>query len=165
MKKRIIYVSILLLALLLESCGRYGFDPPREEEIESFVTEHFDEISIINNYLLELGNIDVSISNGKGSVYIGREEKKIEDTTTKDIVRWLWRNGCKKIYKDCKNNAVVYKMWKRTYDEADCGFVYAIDSGKLPEAEFQTELIPLSEEGWYYYLAEYNEWRIGKRAS
>lgn len=49
-------------------------------------------------------------------------------------------------------------MWNRLSDVA-CGIAYSID-GKEIDIEYLTESVPLSEENWYYYVADFNEWRV-----
>ena len=159
----IILVIILLgLSLFVCSCGLKFFEPPSAEEVDQFVEKHKEEIESVNDYLLELGDLDASISHKDGSILVELEHQKIENETVRKAIRTLWRNGCIWITKYTSDNAITYTIWKRTYDEAEGGFVYAIDLTKLPDVQFRTELTPLSQAGWYYYLAEYNKWRAGE---
>ncbi len=45
--------------------------------------------------------------------------------------------------------------------DADAGLLYAIenDEKKLPTKQYLTELQPLQTTAWYYYVADYEEWR------
>ena len=45
--------------------------------------------------------------------------------------------------------------------DAGSGMVYSIDGNKPSEEVFTflVELESLSEEGWYFYVDDYNEWR------
>ena len=45
--------------------------------------------------------------------------------------------------------------------DADAGLLYAIenDEKKLPTTQYLTELQPLQTTAWYYYVADYEEWR------
>lgn len=52
------------------------------------------------------------------------------------------------IYKDTIKNSIQFTLWKRTRDKADAG-LFAVVPNKQPEAEFQTEIKPLTEDRWY----------------
>ena len=41
-----------------------------------------------------------------------------------------------------------------------CGIACSINALEMPEIEYMTELVPLSTEGWYYYVDDYNKWRV-----
>ena len=167
MKKTILAVIlILLLSLILQlcSCGWLIFETPNMEETDSFVSKNLKEILLINDYLLDFGNIDVVIKNKYGDMLIGwKKEETVENDEVRDAIRSLWKKGCLEIYKDFKNNAIIYQIWRRTIGHVQGGFVYAIDTTMLPDIQFLTELRPLTRDGWYYYNAEYEKWRSGKR--
>ena len=156
MKKLIATVFLLALPIILLSCG---MSPPSAKDMESFVNENWNDISLVNEYLLGLGDRNAIISDDDGSILIALVDQSIEDDAVRGAIRALWKSGCIGITKYNEDNAITYTIWKRTFDEADCGIVYAIDHTLRPEVQFQTELVPLSGEGWYYYLAEYNKWR------
>ena len=132
---------------------------PSVEDVESFVTENWNDISVINDYLLELGDRDAYISDNDGSILIELHDGKIEDDAVMQSVQSLWKKGCDSIYKNRERNSISYSLWHRTMGGVECGFEYAIDHTLFPEVQYQTEMNPLSEEGWYYYLSEYEKWR------
>lgn len=157
MKKLMATFFLLTFPIILVSCG---MSPPSAEKMESFVAENWNDITLINDYLLELGDRNALISDDDGSILITLVDQSIEDNAVREAVLSLWRNGCKGISKRNEKNAITYTIWKRSIGQADCGFVYAIDHTLPPKAQFQTELVPLSEDGWYYYLADYEKWRL-----
>ena len=166
MRKLMMMVCLAAMVFLIGSCG--ARKPPAAEEIDSFVTEHREEIRTVNDYMLSLES-DTAIIDSRngpvllltGSYYYDREERTIEDDALREALRVLWKNGCRSIYKEKKyNNLIQYEMWSRAIGQAWCGFVYAIDTERLPKVQYQTELTPLSEEGWYYFFCDYEEWRV-----
>ncbi|MCR4672191.1 MAG: hypothetical protein K5637_03000 [Lachnospiraceae bacterium] len=168
MKKRIVlFISLALLIVLvlhrmipfIISTVHRIMTPPSVEDVESFVTENWNDISVVNDYLLELGDRDAYISDNRGSILIDLDHEKIEDYAVMQSVQSLWKKGCYSIYKNREWNSISYSLWHRTMGGVGCGFEYAIDHTLLPEVQYQTELVPLSEEGWYYYLREYEKWR------
>ena len=49
-------------------------------------------------------------------------------------------------------------IWSRGMDFRS-GIAYSINEEE-PTIEYLTNLVPLSEAGWYFYEADYNEWRL-----
>lgn len=39
------------------------------------------------------------------------------------------------------------------------GIAYSINGTDTPEVQFMTELTPLTEDGWFFYISDYNTWR------
>ena len=150
MKKLAAVIIVLVLTLIPESCLR---QPPNVEEVESFMNKNWESIVLVNNYLLKLGN--------KNYIALFNHSLQIEDKEEDVIIaiRSLERGGCYAVSKSVEDNSIHYEMWRRTIGEVDCGFVYAIDHTRPPEIQYQTKLVPLSIEGWYYYVASYVEWR------
>ena len=158
MKKLIIPIALLMLIVMLGLW--WGRNPPDEEDIESFMEKHGGEIHIINGYLLGLGDSDAIINNHTGAIVVDFEHRTVEDEAVREAIRVLWRGGCTSVFKCGDYNAIEYTIWKKTIGQVSCGFVYAIDEGSAPKVQFQTKLIPLPEDGWYYFLSEYEKWRV-----
>ena len=55
-------------------------------------------------------------------------------------------------------NTIVLNQWAGLAD-IGCGIAYSINGTDAPKVQFMTVLVPLSEDGWYYYVDDYNEWR------
>ena len=156
-------ILIITIILILVACGLRTLKAPSPEVVDIFISKHHKEIEIVNNYLLGLDGLDASISGINVSILVELKEQTIEDDCVIDAIKTLWRNGCVWITKYIDDNAITYVIWKRTYDEAEGGFVFAIDYDQKPKVQFQTEMVPLTDSGCYYYLAEYNKWRAGER--
>ena len=160
MKKLIGVLVILVLTLVPESCLR---QPPSVDDVESFMKKNWNDIVIVNGFLLELENSWAILSDDDGLIFIDFVDQRIEDDSVIEAIQSLWKKGCTRISKDNdgveNENAIKYTIWTRTIGSVACGFVYAIDHTQPPKVQFQTELIPLSIEGWYYYIDNYEEWR------
>lgn len=156
MKKLAATIVIAILTLILVSCR---WNPPSPEDTESFIEDNWNEITLINEYLLGLEDRDAYISDDSGSVFIDLNWQIIENEKVKAAVQKLWKSGCTGISKYNENNAITYTIWRRTFGQVGCGFVYQIEETVLPDVQYETELVPLSRERWYYYLAEYEKWR------
>ena len=160
MKKLIAMIVILVLTLIPESCLRR---PLSANDVESFMSKNWDDIVLINDYLLEVGGRDALVWDSDGTILIDLADQRIEEVEIKKAIQVLWSDGCFRISKQDDDNAIIYSIWKRYIGDIDCGFVYAIDHTRSPKVQYLTKLIPLSEEGWYYYLAEYEKWRVLNR--
>ncbi len=163
--RKLLWLLCLMMIVMTGSCGVQ--EPPTAEDIDSFVIEHWEEINMVNKHLMAIESDFASIDdqNGpvvalSGSYYYDREELMIADDALSEALHTLWRSGVSEVYKDIKDNCIQYLLWNRERGQAWCGFVYAIDTKKPAKVPYQTEMKPLSEEGWYYYLCEYEEWRL-----
>lgn len=160
MKKLVAVLVLLVLTLVPESCLR---QPPSVEDVEAFMRKNWNDIAVVNDYLLELGEKDALISRDNGLVFIDFTHQEIKNDAVREAIQSLWREGCTYIYKDNEYHAIAYTIWTRTIDGISCGFAYAIDQTQPPELQYQTELVSLSIEGWYYYIENYEEWRQNRK--
>ena len=158
MKKLIAVIIVLALSLVPLSCAK---KLPSAEDAESYIKKNWKDIALVNDYLLKLGNKDY-IALIKRIKYIENWEKN--ENVYRAILS-LESEGCYIISKRIEDNAIYYGIWKSVLGKASCGFLYAIDHTRPPKLQYQTELIPLSREGWYYYIENYEEWRENNRPS
>ena len=84
---------------------------------------------------------------------------EFQSSEMEQIVEKLKSKGYYYITK--RENVVIFDVWRKSFDvEFEAGFVYSIDgSGDLSEIAYLTYQYPLSKQNWYYYEADYNEWR------
>lgn len=122
------------------------FSTVNQNTIENDLQKYKEDIITINNYLIDLSDKQVYISS-ENSVYLKNEQ------VAKSFVS-LKQKGYKVITKN--NNAISYLKWSKL-DEGR-GLVYSID-GEKPQLQFLTEIEALSEDKWYYYEEDFNEWR------
>lgn len=149
--------------------------------MESTFSEHKEDFQNVTEYLLETYPVTFDLESiyidehtitvfrtRSDSTQLDKTETSISNTPVAENYQNLRQAGCQSVSMDPKidgkgmENAIYFCMWTRTVDEADAGIAYAIDSSYPPQIEFQTVLEPLSEDGWYYTLAEYEEWRNTK---
>ena len=164
MKKLLAVFVFLVLTLIPESCLR---QPPSVEDVESFMKKNWNEIVVVNDYLLGFENKDVLIYHDRfhdeDEILVDLDHQRIEDDAVMEALRSLYKAGCDGVYKSIDDtvnkNAIIYRIWRRDNGGVSCGFAYAIDHTQPPELQYQTELVALSIEGWYYYVENYEEWR------
>ena len=84
---------------------------------------------------------------------------KFQSREIEQIIGELKKKGYDHIMK--RDQAVVFDIWRKPFDaEFEAGFAYSADgTGDLSAIQFLIRQDPLPEEKWYYYEADYNEWR------
>ncbi len=83
------------------------------------------------------------------------EEKEVQKAANK-----LFASGCNKITKS--GDTVEFLFWTQLMDFG-AGLVWHENTETLPDVQFLTRLDALETDGWYYYEADFNEYRRGKR--
>ena len=158
--KLIVFFIAICIIPSLSSIVGHPVDPPKTSDVEAFYQIHKKELKILTDYLTEQNYVSVYIDSSDGGAWAEFNTIKIEDNDVIKSIESILRDGCKQIYMSTDRNSIEFLLWTRTRDEAAGGLLYALDPKKEPEVQFQTELVPLNEERWFYYLAEYNKWRI-----
>lgn len=157
MKERA-FLVLLLLFLGMAGCGRQK-KPDPDAVTQQFQQDQAD-LETIAAWLLAAEQKEIYINTEKGqlSIFADFEDLPLDDSLLPPINRlkkqWQYADMAK--HEDW--NALVFPMWT-DHLERECGVVYAIDPEKAPTVQFLTQLEPLSEEGWYYYVSDYNLWR------
>ena len=103
----------------------------------------------------ERGTMSVNIP-GNNAVHIDNED------VAEAVYLLLHRHGYSSISK--KGNYIDF-VRVQTYNTIYYGIVYSSD-GSVPDdsaVQFLTSIEPLTEKGWYYYEARYNEYRQLRR--
>lgn len=165
MKKLTILICICLL-LSLSGCI-LKIPPPSLERVNNVYSEYKEEITTVVNYLIntEYDTVLITDTSGKMSVYsyqwsdIYFQDREISDQKTKTAVARLFDQGIVKSF-DRSYGEIQIRIWTRK--EVYCYIAYRGD-GAVPSVEHATEIMPMDEEGWYYVIADYNEWRVRER--
>ena len=160
--KRICAIAILAISfsILLGLTGcREDYIYPDAVSIGDAFVQNKDNIETITNYLIVLDYDDVWIDEPDGLFFANFEWHSIEDEQICTVLKQLWEAGISDIKKSEDRNSVSFEMWWSDQDVC-CGVAYSIDGINDPTVQFLTTLEPLAEQSWYYYVADYNLWRI-----
>lgn len=157
MKKGKILSIAAMLCILLSACCVENRSPG-PEEIYEYMQKNRDDITVVLSYLLEQDCNSFLVRDKKGQALMDLKKVQIKDCDVVNSIQALWQSGCSEICKRTDWNCIQFTIWTRSIGEIDCGFLYALCLDELPEVQYQTELIPLQETGWYYYKVEYNKW-------
>jgi hypothetical protein len=141
-------IALILIAVVIFL--RILFPAPLSKEAtEKDFVKNQDNISLVTRYLI----------NCKDSIYIpvadSKEVANIEDSQVVNAIEILFSKGYSVISKD--KNTIQFQRSTRFMDFGS-GIVYSID-GSEPQLPFLTKLDSLSDPNWYYYEADFNEFK------
>lgn len=159
--KRKIFCAILAVVLTFLCTGCRSI-PPSVEAVEETFTKNYDNLLTIISYMENSEYDDIQITGCSGSMYADFKWVDITEPAVNAAVNeLLGTNIYMHIYKS--GNTIRVLQWSSSQN-ISCGIAYTINGKDLPFYEFMTKIVPLSKEGWYYYVADYNEWRRQQRS-
>lgn len=161
MKLRICAFGILVSVFFLVVSGCNKQNPPYDATMaEELLSTYSDDINIVNKYLMNNSYNFIYINSDNGCAYADFEDIIIEDHSTNTAIHRLFNNAGV-ISIDLDDKTIDYTLWIG-HHENSCGIAYSIGETDTPQIQYAVKFIPLSEQGWYYYLVDYNEWRVGQ---
>lgn len=167
MKKALIgfWAAVGMLAVLMILSG-FGGNHLREDEIDVVFERDYAQIIAVTGYLtaLEEDEVYISMDNANPNRIKGECGKPLE-FYSEEIERIVGELDNKGYYQVTKRDGVViFDVWRKPLDaEFESGFAYSADgTGELSTIQFLIGQRPLREQNWYYYEADYNEWRSNR---
>ena len=165
MKKFSLLICICLL-LSLSGCF-FKIPPPSLNKVNKVFSEHVIDIKTVVEYIreAEYDQAFISDSNKIMHVYsyywsdIHFKEKDISDIEIQDAIQRLFDQEIVQFIMKT-GSQVEITIWSRK--EVSC-YIVCTSNGIAPSVEYATEIMPMEEDGWYYVIADYNEWRIQQR--
>ncbi len=158
MDKRIIGCILVFLTLSCMLTGCTNREPPDIEAMEAYFQKNYDDILLVTSFLIQQ----------EGSVHIDYDRDDFESwfdvkvpQKIKKTIMSLREN--QRIVVSKRGNTIVYTIWIPDMTEKDCGIAFSINGTDIPEIEYATVITPLSKPGWYYYVVDFNEWRLNNR--
>lgn len=154
----------IVIKLFNKMPNRLSWDtPPDADALQQCLDENQENIRLITSFLLTSGYTDVFISNSSGQVSADFATLEITDIEVYNSISYLLEN---RIFQeiDKMGQSVFFLRWIGVRDVI-CGVMYSENVDKAVESELLTEIAPLSYDGWFYYVSDYNAWRNGVRAS
>ena len=154
-------LHILTVAILVSVCGCETIDPPDITNVEERFMACYDDTMLIVEYLIsmeyDVAEIDNTYILGKISVMDGMRCKNVKvDPSIKDAVNRLMKEYK---YISKSENTIIFCQWNR-FNDASCGIAYTINGVDEPEIQYLVELTPLEQVNWYYYVTDFNLWRL-----
>lgn len=159
-KASIVYISVLILVcslVILQTGCNHLDSPPRIESVQNRYHEYHKDIQTIVNFFM-LSNYEyICIRNSDGTMLADFNEVIINDKEVSGAVERLLANST---YQHIiKNENTIYLLQWKGLRDIGCGIAYSINGVDFPEIEYVTQLVPLSDDGWFYYVSDYNTWR------
>lgn len=154
-------VSIIVVVGLVWN-AILSLGPPDKDKIEKYFKRDKTDIILITEFLINSDYSEISINKKlqkDGFMFTGvnTRDRNIEnEVVVKAVNRLLRRRGYKSILKN--GNTISFEKW--SFFEQCRGITYSINGKDEPILQFLIELEPLSENGWYYYEENYDEWRL-----
>jgi len=142
---------------------------PTERQVEQNFNSNRRDFQLIVEYLISSDFDEISIRLDSGSptdnVRSGLAPVSISDGNVNTAIQRLSRRG----YRTISMNEEGVRFLRWVYWEQGRGFAY-LPQGRTSEEgtgllPFTIELEPLSEDGWYFYVEWFSEWRRQQNAN
>lgn len=166
MKTRSNYLQFVCFVLILVFCISVlpGCVPKKRNidsaDVNATFEEDIDDLQLVADYLCDFDYDYVIIENSKDIMIVdGGERKPIANVDVKEIVESLFSKGYQRLAKNY--NTIKFHRWDKSFDmEFQAGFAFVYDGSEDLDISFVVHQEPLSKDNWYYYEANYNEYRL-----
>ena len=155
------FLTVALFVVFFSACST--MEPPDITVVEDVFQECYDDIQIVVDYLMDSEYESISIDADSRSGLKDTDGYHIEsvelvlDSKTEEAVQRLLCGEYEHIDKIGNTIEIVQWNW---LNDVSCGVAFTINAQDLPEIQYVTELTPMKEDGWYYYVADFNQWRL-----
>jgi len=164
--KLIVFLSVSFLFILLFLIPFVRV--PGRARMERNFQRHNESIIMIKNYITEQGHDNILVWDrhaeaGVLSLGLGYDPIPVSDEDVLGAIRLLFERRRVNVIVRRGNN-IIFQMWStRNHGR---GIVYSID-GSVPAPssglQYLTEIEPLSEEAWFFYVENVHTWRSRNR--
>lgn len=161
MKKYVrILCACLVVLLLFCVCGCSATEPPTVSEIQGIFDRDRENILLVTDYFVSSGYSNLMVRDDDcKNMFADMKDVAIEDEAVVTALKALAKNGYQTFSKS--GNTIEFCVWSRLSD-VGCGMAYSID-GEAIQVDYLTESAPLAEDGWFYFVDDFNEWRAQNR--
>ena len=163
----LVFIVIIVLFLTLKLLkGNYSTD----KNIKKEFYDNYDAISCITEVLeetsystIDIQNVDYIYDDGNfGTWYVRDDEigtEGIEKIPDVELVEMLNKIFTERKYQVItkKDNTIMFQLWANL--DVGKGVVY-VSNGETPSIEYLTKYEKLDKENWFYYEADFNEWKL-----
>ena len=164
MKRRIcsLVLFLFLASILLCAVGCDSMEPLSYEEVQAIFLRDRELLLAVKAYFEALKQPEQYGSIHWDQDYRGNSYGHIptEDAPISAVLEQLEGRDYQTI--TYNKNTVEFCLWNRGADAA-CGIVFTADGEELG-IEYLTQAKALPEENWFYYVEDFNQWRIQSTA-
>lgn len=158
MKKTFIATALLAVFACCFFTACQNLDtPPSISSIQGIFDDNYNDIRTAATFMTNSGYEDVCISDINGTMFADFSHVSINDDDAFEAIKQLIKD--EGFIQICKiGNTIWFQQWDGIRD-ISCGIAFSINGIDDPEVQYTTELLPLDENGWFYYVADYELWR------
>lgn len=160
---RVITYALVAAIIIVSLSGCSIMEPPGIDRVERRFNRHYNDIQTVVDFIISLEYETIIINSNEKTGLKSTDGYHYEsialalDAEIEEAVNRLLNGKYEGIFKN--DGTVKLVQWHR-FNDVGCGVAYAINSQGLPEVQYVTELIPMETEGWYYYISDFNQWRL-----
>lgn len=147
-------LAIALIMVLLTGCNGNN-TPPDMINAQQVFQNNCNDIHTIVQFLTGLDCRNVYIDDDGESMLADLVNVPINNVEVSAAIKRLFKTY---LSIDKIDNTIHLLQWRGSKD-IGCGIAYSINGIEPPVVQFMTELTPLTEVGWFYYVSDYNTWR------
>lgn len=155
----LIIFTVLLGNMLNNGCIR--ITNPSEQDILGVFKEEKNSFEIISQYLKDLEYSSCFINKDNGEFFAEFNYHNIDSNIVVGAIKRLWKKGCTHISKDDEKNSISFVLWHNDH-EMVAGLLICIRENENAQVEFMTEIKKTYFSSWYYFVSDYNKWRISR---
>lgn len=158
-QKLLAVLCILLIAGSLFGCRAKNM--PGKDVAEEHLQQDLEDLQFLVDWLEKSDYPYIVFDRKESTALIKFEHIPIPEEIRPVIKRLLEESYYIEIAYDREDHTISFEYWRSSHEQ-DCGIVYSLDDTMLPDVGYMTQCEPLSIDGWYYYFADYNKWRVGE---
>ena len=164
MKRIITIIFVIVTAFLISMLSIACFQraKPSEQETLGIFGDERGDFEIVTQYLEDLEYSFCVIDTDNGEFFAKFDYHEIDDISVVNAVKRLWKKGCTRITRDDEMNSISFQLWHNNQGMA-CGMLTCIRENEDAQAEFMTEIKKTNISNWYYYVSDYNKWRVNNQ--
>ena len=155
-KTKVCFIIIIMAFCISFTCCDNN-TPPDVDSVQEHFLNNYSDIQVIVEYMVSSPYENVYIMDANGTMQADLTWMEIADEEVMAAVNNLLKNG-EYIQIIKIGNTISLLQWCGTRD-IECGIAYSINRTDAPDVQFMTTVVPITEDGWYYYIADYNKWR------
>lgn len=155
-----IIIFALILFLLFTKCDSI-LNPPKIQKVSQTFLENYNDIVVVREYLCDSGYVDFQIRKGNTEAWADGNKVYIQDQE----VCYALKSILKHYHFISKSGSTItLEQWNR-FNDVGCGIACSIDGSSLPEIDFLTKIEQIPNTDWYYYIDDFNEWRLQQKTA
>lgn len=151
-------LSVIVLSFIAVRALK-RFSRPDKYKIEEAFTANIDAFETVAEYMRALDRDSCFIESDNGQIKSIYGEVPVENEEVVEAVKRLWQIGCHLISKYADYNSIKFELWSNMFG-IDSGVLYVIDDNEAPSVQYMTGLEETQFAKWFYYAADYEEWRL-----